>query len=201
LAEWRRPLLVAGLRLANPLTHRELALLRRLDRAPAAEILALHEERLAALLRHAYAQTDYYREALGDLGVVRDGGRVDLGRFEDVPILTKEIIREQGDRLRARELPPGRRAYQNRTGGSTGQPTVYWQDSHYWDINVATKLYHFEVLGKRPGEPELKIWGSARDVTLETSDLKAKLGAGSTTGASRCASGSARRRCGRSSRR
>jgi phenylacetate-CoA ligase len=51
---------------------------------------------------------------------------------------------------------------------------VYWQDSHYWDVNVATKLYHFEVLGKRLGEPELKIWGSGRDVTLETSDAKAR---------------------------
>jgi hypothetical protein len=78
---------------------------------------------------------------------------------------------------------------------------VYWQDSHYWDVNVATKLYHFEVLGKRLGEPELKIWGSGRDVTLETSDAKARPSAGSTTAASRSATGSARPRCGRSSRR
>lgn len=171
---WRGPALDLALRLLRPATRRELALLRRLDRAPAGEVWALHEERLEALLLHAFGQTDYYREVLGDLGVVR-GGRVDLGRFGEIPVLTKEVIRVQGGRLRARELPPGRRAFENRTGGSTGQPTVYWQDSGYWDVNVATKLYHFEVLGKRLGEPELKVWGSERDVTLETSNRKARL--------------------------
>jgi phenylacetate-CoA ligase len=169
MTNWRRPLLSLALRAFHPVTARELAFLRRLDRAPAAELRRVHEERLTALLRHAYAQTDYYREVLGDLGVVRgDGREVDLGSFGLIPILTKDIIRAQSPRLRAKELPDGREAYVNRTGGSTGQPVEYWQDDHYWDVNVATKLYHFEMLGKRLGEPELKIWGSDRDLVLET---------------------------------
>jgi phenylacetate-CoA ligase len=102
-------------------------------------------------------------------------GRVDLGRFDTLPILTKEIIRAEGPRLRARTLPPGRRAFENKTGGSTGQQLTYWQDSHYWDVNVATKTYHFEVLGKRLGDPELKVWGSERDVSDETANWKRKL--------------------------
>ncbi len=103
--------------------------------------------------------------------MVRDG-KVDLGRFDTLPILTKEIIRSQRQRLRARTLPAGRRAFVNKTGGSTGQQVEYDQDNHYWDINVATKLYHFEVLGKRLGDPELKVWGSARDVSDETAEWK-----------------------------
>ena len=83
---WREPLLMLSLRTMQPTTYRELKLLRRLDRAPAAEIQALHERRLTALLRHAYEQTDYYREVLGDCGVVRDG-KVDLGRFDTLPIM------------------------------------------------------------------------------------------------------------------
>ena len=169
MMNWRRPLLSLALRVIHPVTARELALLRRLDRAPAAEIRRVHEQRLEALLRHAYGQTDYYREILGDLGVVRgDGREVRLGEFERIPILTKDVIRAQGPRLRAKTLPPGREAYVNRTGGSTGQPVEYWQDNYYWGVNVATKLYHFKMLGKRLGEPELKIWGSDRDLVLET---------------------------------
>jgi phenylacetate-CoA ligase len=164
---WRRPLLLESLRLLRPVTYAELMLLRRLDRVPAEEIRALHECRLEALLRHAYEQTDYYHEVLGECGVVRDG-KVDLGQFERLPVLTKAIMREQGPRLRARQLPPGRRVYENKTGGSTGEPTRYWQDSYYWDINVATKLHHFEVLGKQLGEPEFKLWGSDRDLVVET---------------------------------
>ena len=168
---WREPLLMLSLRTMQPTTYRELKLLRRLDRAPAAEIQALHEQRLTALLRHAFEQTDYYREVLGDCGVVRDG-KVDLSRFDTLPILTKEIIRSQRQRLRARTLPEGRKAFVNKTGGSTGQQVEYDQDNYYWDINVATKLYHFEILGKRLGDPELKVWGSVRDVSDETAEWR-----------------------------
>ena len=168
---WRRPLLALALRARRPTTARELALLRSLDRASQAELTRVQEERLESLLRHAFHNTAYYREVLGDCGVVRNH-RVDLGQLQSVPILTKEIIRTEGERLRDHTLPPARRAYANRTGGSTGQPIHYWQDSHYWDINVATKLYHFEVLGKHPGEPELKIWGSDRDIVIETGTLR-----------------------------
>jgi len=171
MLNWRKPLLVPALQAIRPVTAHELALLRRLDRAPAAEVARVHEERLERLLRHAHDTTDYYRDVLSTCGVVR-GGKVDLGRFERIPILTREIIREQGARLRARTLPPGRKAFANRTGGSTGEPIQYWQDSHYWDINVATKLYHFEMLGKALGEPELKVWGSDRDIVIETGTLK-----------------------------
>ena len=48
----------------------------------------------------------------------------------------------------------------------------YDQDNYYWDINVATKLYHFEILGKRLGDPELKVWGSVRDVSDETAEWR-----------------------------
>ena len=165
MAEWRRPLLAAGLRLANPVTHRELLLLRRLDRAPAGVVQALHEERLTALLRHAWGTTAYYRRVLAEAGVVRDGGAVvDLSRFTDIPFLTKDVIRDQFDSLTSRALPQGRRAYANSSGGSTGQPTRFLQDNHYWDVNVATKLFHFEWFGKGLGDRELKIWGSEYDL-------------------------------------
>lgn len=173
MPDLRRHLLEAVLRAAHPVAARELRLLRRLDRAPAAEMERLREDRLEKLLRHAYATTDHYREVLGDCGVVRDG-KVDLGRFDRIPILTKDVVRERGEQLRSRALPAGRRAYRNRTGGSTGQPVQYWQDSHYWDVNVATKLHHFETLGKAIGEPELKVWGSDRDLLLETGTLKSR---------------------------
>jgi phenylacetate-CoA ligase len=171
---WRAPLLSHMLRFLRPVTYRELSLLRRLEQAPAAEIRRLHEQRLEDLLRHAGENTDYYREVLGDCRVVRDG-RVDLGWFETIPLLTRDIIRDQEARLRARRLPPGRSAYMNRTGGSTGEPIRYWQDNHYWDVNVATKLYHFSVVGKNLGEPELKLSGSDRDVLRETGTRRARL--------------------------
>jgi phenylacetate-coenzyme A ligase PaaK-like adenylate-forming protein len=118
-ANWRRPLVEWGLRARNPITARELALLRRLDRAPADEIGRVQEERLETLLRHALDNTDYYCEVLGDCGVVR-AGRVDLGRLECVPILAKGVIREQERGYAPATLPRGRRPYER--SGTTCRP-------------------------------------------------------------------------------
>jgi phenylacetate-CoA ligase len=152
----------------------ELRLLRSIERKPPEAIRELQRHRLGMLLRHAWENTQYYRDVLSECGVIRDG-KVDLDYFENIPFLTKDIIRRQGVGLKARALPKGRHPYPNRTGGSTGEPVTYWQDSYYWDINVATKLYHFEVLGKEVGELEMKIWGSDRDLVTETSGWKPKL--------------------------
>jgi phenylacetate-CoA ligase len=142
LPNWRRPVLRMGLRASSPTAARELALLRGMQ-FDAAAIQRLHKERLAALLGHAWSTTEYYRQVLSEAGAVRNGV-VDLARFQDIPFLTRDIIRDQFDRLTSRSLPEGRRSYRNATGGSTGQPAQFLQDNVYWDVNVATKLFHFE---------------------------------------------------------
>jgi phenylacetate-CoA ligase len=171
---WRKPFLLAALKLSRRTVWDELTFLRQLEWKSREEIADVHNERLQKLLVHAWRHCEYYREVLNGSGVVRNG-QVFMDRFADVPILTKEIIRREGTRLRASVLPDGRRAYVNRTGGSTGEPVEYWQDNVYWDIDVATKLYHFEVLGKELGELEMKIWGSDRGIFQETATWKAKL--------------------------
>jgi phenylacetate-CoA ligase len=122
--------------------------------------------------------------------VVRDGGAaVDLSRFGDVPFLTKDVIRDQFDRLTSRALPPGRRSYANSSGGSTGQPARFLQDNVYWDVNVATKTFHFGWFGKRLGDRELKIWGSEHDLLKESARTSPPgLRLGSTTAARSSAS-------------
>ena len=74
----------------------------------AAAIQRLHKQRLTALLGHAWSTTEYYRQVLSDAGAVRNGV-VDLARFQDIPFLTRDIVREQFSRLTSRSLPEGRR--------------------------------------------------------------------------------------------
>jgi phenylacetate-CoA ligase len=170
---WRKPIIFALLKATQGPVRAELEFLRSIECKSPEEILVIQTERITKLLLHAWEHTDYYKEVLSDTGVVING-KVRLDRFEEIPILTKEIIRQQGDRLRAKFLPSGRKPYMNRTGGSTGEPTVYWQDNYYWDVNVATKLYHFETHGKQLGELEMKIWGSDRDIVHDTTGWTTK---------------------------
>src|ERR1039458_5458089 len=80
---WRGPLIRGALRVLHPETLRELDLIRSIELSPE-KIRAVQRERLEALLRHAWTETDYYREVLEECGAVRNG-RVNLDRFTEIP--------------------------------------------------------------------------------------------------------------------
>lgn len=171
---WRKPILVGLMRVfAGPIAD-ERNNIRSLEWLTPEEILEFQNRRLAALLHHAWENTEYYREILSQCGVVR-AGKVYLDRFERIPFLTKDTLRSEGTRLKAGFLPKGRKPYSNSSGGSTGQPVEFLQDTRYWDVTIATRIYHFEVLGKELGEPEMKIWGSETDLLEGTIGWSAKL--------------------------
>jgi phenylacetate-CoA ligase len=169
---WRAPVIWSAFRFRQPEVLRELDLIRSIEQS-SAKIQAVREERLERLLHHAWSQTEYYHDVLESCGAVRNG-KVDLGRFDEIPFLTKSIIRAQSQRLLARALPKGRSTHANRSSGTTGDPVHFWQDNVYWDVTVATRIYHFGLCGKLLGERELKIWGSERDLFKGTIGIKAK---------------------------
>ncbi len=170
---WRKPVLLSLLRASGSGVPQELALIGGIERSPE-RIADVQRARLTDLLRHAWAQAPYYRDTLESCGAVRDG-RVNLDRFTDIPFLTKEVIRAEGDRLRAKTLPRGRKAHPNASGGSTGEPVRFWQDNGYWNTTIAVRTYHFSTVGKQLGEREMKIWGNERDLFEGTLGWKATL--------------------------
>ncbi len=174
ILNWRKPVVWGLLKAKGSPTPKELKFVRSIERKSPEEIREIQRRRLSELLLHAWEHTEYYRDVLDACGVVRNA-KVDLDRFEEIPILTKDTIRSEGPKLKAKVIPQGRKPYVNRTGGSTGEPIEYWQDNYYWAVNVANKLYHFETLGKEIGEAEMKLWGSDRDIYTDTSSWVVKL--------------------------
>jgi len=174
IMNWRKPLIRSIFQMLRPGVLRELELIQSIENSSAA-IKHVQRERLQRLLHHAWSTTEYYRDVLEQCGAVTAAGAVNLDRFEDIPFLTKDIIRSQGSRLRAKSMPEGRRAHANQTGGSTGVPVQFWQDNGYWDATIATRTHQFSMTGKDLGEREMKIWGSDRDLFHGTIGLKAKI--------------------------
>ena len=78
---------------------------RRLGHCSGEEVLDIQRKRLTELLLHAWRHKDYYHALLSEHGVVEDGV-VRLDRFTDIPVLTKELIRANGPRMRASLLMP-----------------------------------------------------------------------------------------------
>jgi phenylacetate-CoA ligase len=126
------------------------------------EIKRITDSKLKKLLAHAYNNVPYYNTILKQADVIK-GQEVQLDRFSDIPILTKSIIRQQGENLYSKDYKK-RCPYKNTSGGSTGEPLSFIQDKNYSDWNIANTLYYKTFAGQDIGEKEFRLWGSERDL-------------------------------------
>ncbi len=91
---------------------------------------------LHRLLRHAVDQTAAYRERLAS--VLLPDGTVDLARWADIPILTREEGQATGSLFHARETPPEfGRSVDDATSGSTGRPFLHRRSAIMSVLNAA----------------------------------------------------------------
>ena len=94
--------------------------IRFLSNSSSANIEIEQSEKLENLLLHAYNNIPYYHKVLQYVEVVKNG-RVLLENFEKIPILTKELIRNNFEDLKSKDVNK-RKWYYNASGGSTGKP-------------------------------------------------------------------------------
>ena len=142
---------------------------------PIEENRKIQKEKLKQILLHAYRYCPYYRKILSEVEVIKND-KVNLSNFTKIPILTKNIIRENFDDLKSTdEKYQKRKPYLNTSGGSTGEPVKFIQDKVTWDSGMASKWFFSTFLGKYPGDNEIKLWGSKRDILKGSIGFKAKL--------------------------
>jgi len=147
--------------------------IRELDRCGTRALSARNEESLSDILDYAFTHVPYYRELLGDCSVC-DGETVRLENFARIPPLTKEILRTRFEDLKSDETER-RKGYLNTSGGSTGEPVRFIQDPEYRDWNIANKLYYKLAGGQDIGDPELRLWGSDRDLLVGRENFRVRL--------------------------
>ena len=145
---------------------------RNLETVTRQELEAFQRERLVRLLEHAAETVPYYSETLTEAEVV-DEGDVQLNKFSDVPVLTKETLRGEEDRLRSSD--PGEGIYTNTSGGTTGEPVDFLQDAKYLAWAKGNQHYYHRLAGRELGEPWVKLWGDAREISGERKSIKTRL--------------------------
>jgi phenylacetate-CoA ligase len=125
------------------------------------EIFDLQRNKLHRLLAYAYQHVPFYRGLFERVGFQPDDVLTDLGSMYKLPILTKAIIRENFEYLLTTE--PKRREQMSSltTGGSTGQPLVFMQDSNFRDYVTADIHRHLGWAGWRLGQVHAYIWGAS----------------------------------------
>lgn len=113
-------------------------------------------KRLKQLVSNAYQHVPYYRELMKEHRIRPEEIRSvqDLQRF---PFLTKQLIKQHTEALKADTHPQLQRF---NTGGSTGEPLIFyigkervshdvaakWRATRWWDVDI--------------GDPEIVVWGS-----------------------------------------
>jgi phenylacetate-CoA ligase len=167
MMNWRKPLIGLALRLTGRPVFRYLEYLKSVEYESPQRLRQLQDEKLEKLLLHAYEQVPYYDRILPEAGVVK-GNKIILENFPNIPILTKEIIRREGRNLYSKDHKK-RRAHKNTSGGSTGEPVEFLQDPRYEAWMFAGRFLYNLWAGKDVGQPEIKLWGSERDI-LEGKD-------------------------------
>ena len=127
---------------------------------------------LEKLLNYCYKNVDYYRDLFNSLNIVKNG-EIDLSRFKEIPLLTKDKIRNNFDRLKTKELNQ-KKWYYNTSGGSTGEPVRLIQDEQYKKWVRAVKVIYDTWTGYHVGDNKVILWGSERDLFVGQETLKVR---------------------------
>lgn len=146
--------------------HSTVAVLREMEESQWWSRGRLRERQLArlqALVERAYAQVPYYRAVMDDLGITpRDIDSLEsISRF---PLLTKTEICSHTEALKARD---NRGLVRSNTGGSSGEPLVFYMGKERVSHDVAAKWRATRWWGVDIGDPEIVIWGSPVELSAQ----------------------------------
>jgi len=113
-------------------------------------------QRLRALLTEAGQRVPYYRQLFRDLGF--EPTRVQsLADLQQLPFLTKPIIRANTEALKHEQA---RGLARFNTGGSSGEPLIFFIGKERVSHDVAAKWRATRWWGVDIGDPEIVVWGS-----------------------------------------
>ncbi len=153
----RRVLLPLHERLKRKPTFARLRELARTQWLSPAELAEYRSARLRRLVGFAYDHVPYVRACMEERGLTP--ARVQsLGDLERLPFLTRDVLQERFDHLRARASLP--RVHRRSSGGSTGTPVTVLVDMDRMGMGEAGRLRAQGWFGVEPGEREVVLWGT-----------------------------------------
>ena len=131
------------------------------------EIILWQNNKLKELINHVYLNTKYYRNIFDSLKL-KPENITSIEDLDKIPILTKEIIRNNFDDL----IPSNiiNHPYnKNATGGSGGDPLIYFLDNKSWSFSTANNIYNWEKKGFTLGKKYIALGSTSLYVDKENS--------------------------------
>ena len=126
-------------------------------------LLKLQSEKLRYLILSAYKNVPYYRKLLDD-NMVNPKDVREPSDLTKIPFLTKNNIRENMSSLKSCK---SKNLQEFNTGGSTGEPMIFYIGKKRVSYDVAAKLRATRWWGVDIGDPEIVIWGSPIELSKQ----------------------------------
>lgn len=138
---------------------KEFVRLKRTDWYSEEQLMNLQNDKLRHLIRHCYMNVPYYTKLFDKLNLKPEDikCRADL---EKLPILTKQIIRDNYDDLISLDISQ-RKARNESSGGSTGIPLKFMTDEATWGIKWSSSFRAWEWYGFHVGERIFTLGGNS----------------------------------------
>jgi len=136
---------------------------------PYEELLEMQLEQLQELIRFSYEYVPYYRHLFDSLGL-KPSDIKNLEDLQNLPISTKQIIREHRDEITPKNLEMLKYT-QGSTGGSTGEPLQYLMSHEDYVRGIALLYRGWSYAGYRLGDTMATIAGSSL-ISSQRSSLK-----------------------------
>ena len=131
---------------------------------PPEALKTLQWKKLKRLLHHAYERVPYYRSLFRSLDLHPQDVNNEAD-FRQLPFLTKELIRGNSPSLIAEGFQGKLIRYS--TGGSTGEPLIFYTDSTKESAHNAAKLRARRWWGIEVGDRQIDLWGSPIELSKQ----------------------------------
>lgn len=134
------------------------------------ENITYQRRKLFEIVDFAVKNVPYYR-SLGITGFSEETIFEDIKKF---PVLTKKIIRKEGDRM----LPDcGVKdwTFWDQSGGTTGEPLKFRHSGAFFDEGQGVSLALDQWAGRKLGDRQVRLWGSERDIISGKKDWMNKI--------------------------
>ena len=156
----RRAIRIARSRSLSPLRlEREIDAMSHASRA---SLETRQQQNLVRLLTEARTYSPFYRKWLA--GYPLPGDEFDFEEFSTLPILTREMVRHEHERMKSEKASPDA-FHASATGGSTGTPMPFYTTPEADLTRTLIRQRMESLVGIRLGERRLKLWGSEFEVT------------------------------------
>ena len=115
--------------------------------------------KLVKVLEVAVKNINFYK----DLDFT-DINKISYSEFQRIPLMTKDIIRENVTNLVNPKYSALSKVYKNSSGGSTGEPVEFYQTIDQRNNGIGTHLYSMYLNKVNIYESSVNFWGALRDM-------------------------------------